>query len=480
VCAPRLATPRNPDRPTVGADTEAWHVLLTGTRFLPWQRQVADLAGELDPATLREDPATGDLVGDLWYRLVLVEVMRQQGKSTLIDARLVHGADRRPDAGVVYAAQDRQMARRRLIDELADRKLARARLLRGRYGVRRSNGSEAIRWHRTGGTVAVVATTDTAGHGLTLDDAVLDEAFAHRDLTMIGALEPATLTRPDPQTWIVSTVGDGTDGMLQHYEDLAAAAVHDPTSRLAVVIYGAEPDDDRDDPDVWARVMPALGHTVTVERVAERRARLTEDRFDRDYLNRRPVAAGECALPLDRWSELARPGVDPAGPHVVAFDVCPDRSRSSIAVAGRHVDDQLGDLVAVSTMTRPGTSWVPGTVADLVAALRPVAVVADPMAGAGSLIAGCAARGVTVDTLTARDVVAACGRFYDAVVDGWIVHGAEPELDDAVVASRRRPLGDAWAWRRVGVDVSPLVAATLAVGTFDARHLAGTGRSAIL
>jgi hypothetical protein len=36
-------------------------------------------------------------------------------------------------------------------------------------------------------------------------------------------------------------------------------------------------------------------------------------------------------------------------------------------------------------------------------------------------------------------------------------------LNSAVAAARKRALGDAWAWaRKVGGDVSPLVAVTLA------------------
>jgi hypothetical protein len=49
-CPPLHATPRNPDRPTLGGDVAAIAEQL-GTPFMPWQRQVADVAMELDPAT---------------------------------------------------------------------------------------------------------------------------------------------------------------------------------------------------------------------------------------------------------------------------------------------------------------------------------------------------------------------------------------------------------------------------------------------
>jgi hypothetical protein len=54
----------------------------------------------------------------------------------------------------------------------------------------------------------------------------------------------------------------------------------------------------------------------------------------------------------------------------------------------------------------------------------------------------------------------------DMVTEGTLVHMGSDELRDAVRGARSRPLGDQWAWSRKnsGVDISPLVAATLALG----------------
>jgi hypothetical protein len=44
-------------------------------------------------------------------------------------------------------------------------------------------------------------------------------------------------------------------------------------------------------------------------------------------------------------------------------------------------------------------------------------------------------------------------------------HLGQPELNDAALIAKRRPLGDAWAWSRkssTDVSISPLVAVTLA------------------
>jgi hypothetical protein len=51
-CPPLYATARDPSRDTLGAAVAAAAEQL-GTPFMPWQRQVADVAMEVDPATGR-------------------------------------------------------------------------------------------------------------------------------------------------------------------------------------------------------------------------------------------------------------------------------------------------------------------------------------------------------------------------------------------------------------------------------------------
>ena len=71
------------------------------------------------------------------------------------------------------------------------------------------------------------------------------------------------------------------------------------------------------------------------------------------------------------------------------------------------------------------------------------------------------------------DFVQASADFADAVETGMIAHGAMPELDAAVLASRWRRVGDRRALDTRGADVSMLEAVALArlVAT-DARAAA--------
>jgi hypothetical protein len=70
---------------------------------------------------------------------------------------------------------------------------------------------------------------------------------------------------------------------------------------------------------------------------------------------------------------------------------------------------------------------------------------------------------VEVRSVTAKEHANACGLIFDLVEQQGLRHLGSGELAAAVKAATRRPLGDAWAWsRKGGVDISPLVAATLA------------------
>jgi hypothetical protein len=91
--------------------------------------------------------------------------------------------------------------------------------------------------------------------------------------------------------------------------------------------------------------------------------------------------------------------------------------------------------------------------------------VVDGGGSAGSLIADLEERlSVEVVQPKAREVAASCGQFYDAVAEQTLSHLDQAPLASALAGAQKRPLGDAWAWARrlVSVDISPLVAVTLA------------------
>jgi hypothetical protein len=171
----------------------------------------------------------------------------------------------------------------------------------------------------------------------------------------------------------------------------------------------------------------------------------------------------------DAWRALTNGRSSIADPVAFAIDVTPERTHAAICAAGTS-----GDATHIEVIDhRPGTGWVVERVAELVQKWGPCAVVVDPGGPAGSLLPDL--RKALADQLQqnedlvvepkTREVAQACGQFFDAVADQSLVHLDQAPLSTALAGCDKRPLGDAWAWARrgVSVDISPLVAATLAV-----------------
>jgi len=338
---PRLATARNPARRTRG-DKLAAIARVLGRPLLPWQRHVADVALEIAPT------------GYYQYRTVVLVVPRQQGKSVLLQCLMVLAALRAYDQTIIYTAQDRGEARRRLLVELDERTLARSATLRGRYRTRRTNGDEHLTFP-TGSTIGIVAPTDTAGHGQTLDLGIIDEAFAHHDLALPQAFGPAMVTRRNAQLWVVSVVGDGTDYLLQHYQTVGVRSLEDPTTRTAFFEWSA-PDGDVYDVDTWRRCMPALGLLIDPDDV---RADPTYDdpaQFARAYLCRRPEPAIAAPIDPDGWLRGTVRELALSNPLVFGADVSIDRTSAAIAAASFL--DESGRIGVEVIDARPGTAWV--------------------------------------------------------------------------------------------------------------------------
>ena len=416
---------------------------------MPHQRHIVDVALEVDDT------------GRLAYGVVVLVMPRQNGKTTTVESLLTWGPHRRPDSTAVYAAQNRLMARERLLDEYETKRLQRSAHTRGRYLCRRSNGSEGIYW-RNGSKLVIVANTDDAGHGLTTDQAVVDEAFSHGDLRMVSALSPTMITRPDPQLWIISTPGDGTDGLLMHYQDVGLASLFDDSTNVAYFEWSRDDGEAVDDPAVWARRIPALGNTITEQRLRLELVSLGEPEFDRAYLCHRREETVVQRIPADVWARQCRPEAVPTDPHVLAFDVAHDRQSATIATASRT---QTPGEIVVLVEHRPGTSWIIPELVRLQARHRPAAVVADRRAPAGSLIDRLAVKGVPVLEPDTVEFTQSTGVLYDGLVDDAnIVHAGQPDLDRAIAQARTRPLGDSWAWNRRDspVDISPVCAVTMA------------------
>lgn len=412
--------------------------------LMPHQRLIADVGGELLPSGL---PA---------FREVIVTLMRQQGKTTLV---LVFSVERctlrdRPQR-VVYTAQTGADARKKLLEDQVPL-LEASPLWRGVRSVRRAQGSEGIVW-RNRSRIDVLASGKSAGHGGIIDLGQIDEAFDDVDDRREQAIVPAQITKPDAQLLIVSAMGTDASVYLNRKVELGrAAALEGRTSGIAYFEWSIPLDEDVDDPRVWRRHMPALGLTIREDEVAHARLTMTDSEWRRAFGNQRTITE-ERAIPLVTWM-AARTDRAAAAPLTYSVDVSPDRDWTALAVAGGGVAE-LGDY-------RPGTGWVVDRLVELTHR-RGARVVLDGSGPAASLIADLEARGVVVVRMSPSEVTAACGLFYDDLADGKKISiRANESLDVAAAAVTKKPVGDAWRWgRRGGTDVTPIMAITLAHAT---------------
>ncbi len=442
VAVARFATARTPGRESFGWRSAKVAELL-GTPFMPWQRQVVDVLGEIMPDT-----------GLPAYREVVVTVPRQSGKTTMV---LAVELDRALNWGNVqtisYTAQTGQDAKSKLVKDQwpmikgSALNVAITKILQGA-------AYTAIEF-KNGSRIEALATSEDAGHGKTVGLAILDELMADADDRRMQGLLPAMLTVADAQLLIPSTAGTEKSVPLRRKVDAGRAAVADDLrSGLAYFEWSADEDEDPDDPATWERCMPALGFTQSEESVLHARQSMTDGEFRRAMLNQWTVSE-ERVFPADVWEAVQ--SVDDLGVGLVfSVDVPLDRSSAVIAAC------DLAGVVEIVDQ-RAGVDWCADRLVELVRA-HGGQVFVDGSGPAANFEDVLAREGIVVSALSSGEMKIACATFFDSVADGTVRVRSDGPLDSAVVGVVQRTVGDAWVWGRSksDVDISPLVAITVA------------------
>ena len=328
--------------------------------------------------------------------------------------------------------------------------------------VRNVNGQEAI-FLKNGGSVEVVARSKNSARGFTVDVLIMDEAqeMAEDDLE---ALMPTTSSAPlrNPQ-WIFTGTPPGPLANGEIFTRVRSEALSGKAVRLCWHEWSAEPDVSLDDRDEWRKVNPALiNGRLQFEVIEGERARFSDDGFARERLGMWASASSGAVIDSESWASVADAASMAVESLALAVDVNPERSMASVALAGLRPDGRWH--VALDEQRR-GMGWIVPWVVERCARNEIRAVVIDGMSPAASLVDELARRKVKVTTTAARDMAAACGTFYDAVMDARLAHTDQPQVNSALSVARKRPINDAWGWNRKGADsdITPLVAATLAL-----------------
>ncbi|HWH28811.1 MAG TPA: hypothetical protein VNU26_07590 [Mycobacteriales bacterium] len=340
--------------------------------------------------------------------------------------------------------------------------------------IRKTNGQEAVVL-TNGGSVEFIARSKGSGRGFTVDVLVMDEAQELSD-EALEALLPTISSAPlgNPQQILTGTPpGPRANGEI--FSRMRNEGLEGKAERLSWHEWSCEADADLDDPLNLALANPALGRRLQYEVCEAERGTMSDAGFGRERLGMWDEAATNRVISAGTWADRADEQSIAVDRFALAVDVAPDRSISSVAFAGQRGD---GSWHVELDEQRHGVGWLLNHIVRRCEANDVRAVVIDGMSPAASLIDELAKRKIKVTTTGPRDMAQACGSFYDGAVEGWLHHIDQPQLNAALGAARKRPLGDAWAWNRKNsaLDITALVACTLALWGAQASAVKRPGR----
>lgn len=437
--------------------------------------EVAALAGlDLDPwQQLVLTDSLGETAEGRWaaYRVGL-EVARQNGKGSILEARELAGLFAFGEKLIIHSAHEQATAsehfRRilRLMESAPDfdRRILRAPKGKGMESIELRDGARIMFKTRTGG----------GGRGFTGDLVVFDEAMILAAAFM-AALVPTMAAKSktgNPQLWFAGSAVD--QQKTEHGMEFARVRADALAGKGRMAYFGWNapfdnpdqiPDDALSDPEVWAQANPSMGIRIAPEYIADEFEALGAREFavERLGVGDWPSPDGEATvIPLDLWDRLGDKDSELLDPVSLAFDVTPDRSYGAVAVAGKRSDG----LTHVEVIDhKRGTDWMVQRVKELIERHTVAGVVCDARGPAGSLMTDMKNAGVAVEPMSTAEHVQGCGQFFDLAQQERLRHIAQPALRMALKGAKQRPLGDAWAWHRQNstVDISPLVAVTLAL-----------------
>lgn len=400
-----------------------------------------------------------------------LDVPRQNGKGSILEARELAALFLLPEKLIIHSAHQFDTALEHLnrMENLIE---GRSWLSSKVKRILRANGKEGIEL-KDGSRLRFRARTGGGGRGFTGDLIVLDEAMYIAE-SMHAALLPTLAARTvegNPQVWYTGSAVD----QWVHEHGIVFSRIRQRGHKRDPRVMWAEWSVDHDDPDTlpehiaadpeaWAQANPGLGIRIAAEYIEAERSSLSARNFavERLGIGDWPDPEGvHAVIPADVWRACLDEDSQPLDPVVMAFDVTPDRSYASIGIAGKRADGK--DHIEVIKRDK-GTGWVVDYLVSRVAKHKPSKLICDGKGPAGSLIDPLVREGVEVQPVTATEYAQGCGRFFDAADQGRLRHLGTPELSAAIRGAVKRTLADAWAWDRKssGVDISPLVAVTLA------------------
>lgn len=404
---------------------------------MPWQSYVSDLSLECDENER------------LIHDRVVVLAARQQGKTAWLVVRILWEMYVRGTKLSIHTAQDRALARE-IFQKVVELAQTVPWLAQEIADVRLANGQEELRL-KSGSRYKIVAPTEAAARGLSVDGiAVIDEAREQKDWGLWGAISKTTLATNNPQIILTSNAGHALSVVLNDFRDRGRAAAAEPEldPSLCYMEWSADPAYELGDVRGWAQANPALGTTVTIDKLESAYRTDPPAVFATEVLCRW-VETMVGILPAGSWQACADPNFSPIEHGAItylAFDISPSRDEAAL-LAGSYVGDKLVVSVVEHWQNPRGIDEVTITqsIIQWTNTFAVPAVAYDPRFG-WSIAARLEANGVIIKDIGGVRFYRASQEFFEAVVNRRIVHPDDPYLNSQIEAAARQDISDG-SWR---------------------------------
>lgn len=341
--------------------------------------------------------------------------------------------------------------------------------------VKRSHGQEGI-YMRDGRRLRFVTRTKSGLRGfagvdyLNLDEAMIINTASHS--AMMPTLRASTAPRGPQLVYTGSAVDQESMDHGVVWTRIRERGLRGEDASLAYLEYSVDadhPDDLSDeragDVELWRQANPALGGRISVEHMRREFASMDRRSFAVELLGVGDWPAtdgsGDVLVSPEEWADVLDADGVLLDPVCIAFDVSPER-HSSVVAAGRG---DRGLMMVEVVHSNAGTGWLVERLVDLYRSHEVAEVVCDGFGPAAAIANRVDEAGITIRRLDSGDYGKACGLFVDMVGEKTLRHLGQQELDAAIRGAKARPLVDRWAWSRTKstMNISPLVAATLAL-----------------
>ena len=297
----------------------------------------------------------------------------------------------------------------------------------------------------TGSVLKVVSAEAYSKEGSNPHAVILDELHAHQSRELFDVFSLAMGNRGKiAQLIAITTAGVKTDitgqdsiayQLYQYGQRVARGEIDDPAFFMAW--WEAAQEADHRDPESWRVANPGFNDLVAEADFESAVRRTPEAEFRTKRLNQW-VNTQMSWLPTGSWEELADPKeLDPDAEYVVGFDGSFSGDTTVLVGCSIPQGDEKPYLFLIRAWEKPpgaDDSWrveiqeTEEAIADFCSRYRVREVVCDPYRWQRSMEV-LADRGIPIveyPTTSARRMVSACAKFYDAVTEGRLVTDGDP------------------------------------------------------